>query len=126
MEWANRVELAYRVFVRTTQDVDFQFQEMRRVLQTAFPGRCEFAYLEDLHLPVRPEQVAGFQAKGYLVTEAAATGERAVVIRELPVQIRGVKLEPSKQTADRVLSLCGNVFAVVRIVAEALTEVVAV
>lgn len=126
MEWANRVELAYRVFVRTTQDVDFQFQEMRRVLQTAFPGRCEFADLEDLHLPVKPEQVKGFQAKGYLVTEAAASGQRSLVVRELAVRVRGTDAEPAKQAADRVLALCGNVFAVVRIVAEALTEVVAV
>ena len=126
MDWSERVELAYRVFARQQVDTSLHFDQMRDSLQALFGDKVSFGDVEESYWACPAEDIEKARSKGYLLVDVGNTDALRLVVRELRIVI---SVDPSQESLILISDLCekiGNVFASVRIVSEALTEIQAV
>jgi hypothetical protein len=120
------VELVYRVFARQLEDTSPRFDEIVQRLHSSTAllthERVDrIGEVENYYLPCSPEDVEKARERGLLLTEF--DGKLCYVIRQQTLRIRS-------ETAGSMLELLREdfrgQFAVMRMVEDVLTEVVAV
>jgi hypothetical protein len=121
MKWANKVELLYRVYARQHSSSEHLFEEVRKSLA---PFSADFGEIVEIYLPCSVEKLDRARKNGWLVTDFQ--NRPCLVIKEMSVVIHSDK--SGKKLVDKIIEALGskNIFASIRIVQEALTEIQAV
>lgn len=126
MQWTKYVCLVHRVYVRQIEDTSSRFNEMEQQLKTLWmhkEGRIELGPIEEDWWPVSPTDLEKAKQRGLLITDN--DGNAMLVMRERQIKVRADEAN-ANEIVKQLLECCGDVFAVIQIVSEALTEVQAV
>lgn len=129
MDWTSKLELAYRVFARQHTDTSLMFDQMRDTLKNKFGSEVNFSEVKETFWKCSAEDIEKARDRGLLLMELGTEDPSLyLVVRDLPITIR---LEtPSDEglmaLADKILEDLGQVFASVRIITEASTELQAI
>ena len=126
MDWTDRDELAYRVFARQHEDTSLHFDQMREGLLALYSDGVSFGDVTESYWICPAEDIEKARSKGYLLVDVGNVDDLRLVVRELPVVI---SVGLGRDAESLITDLCehfGSVFASVRIVSEALTEIQAV
>lgn len=122
MHYKTELRLIYRRFVRTLEDTDLAFEDVRREIQDLEPIRASFSNTEDECWPVRPEKTQEFQDKGYLLY---LSGNPSIAVREMTISVVADSYTDAETRLARILSRFPNKFAAITISREYVTEVFA-
>ena len=129
MDWTSKLELAYRVCARQHTDTSLMFDQMRDTLKNKFGSEVNFSEVKETFWKCSAEDIEKARDRGLLLMELGTEDPSLyLVVRDLPITIR---LEtPSDEglmaLADKILEDLGQVFASVRIITEASTELQAI
>jgi len=124
MKWAHHINLIYRAYVLTTQDVTLQFMSIRDSLRARYGKRASFSNTDESRLPLREEDAITHRARGRLVVECV--GKPWLVLREMRITVAAKDSEAAFGTLYEVLDDYPGTFAAMQVVSESLTEMVAV
>jgi len=125
MKWSHTVELIYRAYVLTTQDVSLQFTALRDTLTAKYGNRVSIDHeIPEERLPVREDDAMRHGAKGRLIV--TYKDRPWLVLRQMKITIRAPDSEAAYGTIYEIMEDHPGTFAVMRILSEALTEMVAV
>lgn len=120
---SGRIEIIYRVYLRQIENAESKFNEITHLLESNLPDLdIEYDETTDIYQPIKPENLDAARKRGLLLVEK--DGIMFIVMRQLPITIEYE--DDPEQIVEDVLSVCGNVFAVVKISREYLTELQAV
>ena len=120
------MELAYRVFARQHSDTSLMFQQMRESLCDEYGDRAHFKEVVETFWKCPAEDVAKARDRGLLLMEMHGSEPTLhLVVRDMPVVIRS-RDDSGTELAENLLEKFGPVFASVRVVISANTEIQAV
>jgi len=128
-EWHREAVFRYRIFARTHEDISPRFDEMRRLFVEMWTGDrvAVAADLEEILIPVKPEQVADMRDRGFLLVDPLGDGKLCVVIRGQVLTVRGDEQGATVwHIIQTTLRKTGPVFAGVSVECNALTDLVAI
>jgi hypothetical protein len=126
MEWSQKIELSYRVFARQHEDTSLRFNQMRADLTERYKRDVSFSKVFEAYWLCPAEDIEQARSKGFLLLDSQTDEHLRLVVRELPIVISIASEKPTTGAVGELLEKFGNVFASLRIVREALTELQAV
>ena len=125
MQWMNKIELSFRVYLRQHEDVEHRLNEVVGRLDTSCSSDVNYGEAFDTYWPIRPQDVEVAREHGLFVTEKG--DKLCLVIRELPITLEVADPDDLDELLVEVSEgMPLNQFAVIRVLREALTEIQAI
>lgn len=123
----------YRVYLRQLEDAELIIGSMTADMQMWVVNMkkksnefldVSWGDTEDYNWPIQVEQVKDFEAHDYLISEF--NNHKCLIIRSLSIVIKYGNTYKATDLCDELIVDVGNVFAVMRVVRETVTNIQAV